>query len=191
MYIWEGSWQRVMKEKDFCTEVKNSLVAAGHWATKIPDWPVAMSGDRSRARFNPTKPCDIIAGIHGRLVPIECKFKRKLQAFSLRDMRRDQVAAFDDLVARGYRPFVFLNIRAKGMNRCYVFPWYEIRKRGKTFTAADLEARPFIQGKKSRFDLAFVFDNIKNLPHPDPAAGPNTSRDAQPPRFTLDEEDGE
>jgi hypothetical protein len=87
-----------MKEVDFCTKVKNSLIALGAWAYKIPDSPIFKGNAQS---FTPAKPCDLVAGINGRLVLIECKVIKRLSQFKLSLFRPSQIETFENIKRNG------------------------------------------------------------------------------------------
>jgi len=154
-----------MKEKNFNTEVKNSFIAHGHWAYKIPDFPQAMV---TGARFNPIKPFDIMAVVHGYGVAVESKMLKKYEAFGGRHLREEQIQALDDVKKSDGRPFVFLNIRQPSpnrLNRLIVFDWNYWADRFKSSNSIkknELESLSFIEGRKKLFDLTDFFDAISN-----------------------------
>lgn len=159
-----------MREKVFNTEIKNSLLALGHWAHKIGDQPIGKQEDGGQShdgfRFNIKKPFDIIAIVHGRGVAIEGKMVRHFQAFGQRDIRDIQKENLDKALAAGGRAFVFLNIRGviagRRENRCIIFDWEEFRNI-QTIPKRELEQCPFIPGHSGLFDLSLFCENIRAM----------------------------
>lgn len=160
-----------MREKVFNTEIKNSLLALGHWAHKIGDQPIGKQEDGGQShdgfRFNIKKPFDIIAVICGRGVAIEGKMIRRFQAFGQRDIRDIQKENLDKMLAAGGRAFVFLNVRGviagRRENRCIIFDWAEFRE-VQTIPHRVLQTLPFIPGAHGLFDLHIFCEIIRVTP---------------------------
>lgn len=78
-------------EKDLCTEIVNSLTAAGGFAFKIADTAVSYQREEgNRTRFSLPRAVDIIAIMQGRGYAIEVKLKRDLGALKRTDIRQEQ-----------------------------------------------------------------------------------------------------
>ncbi len=162
-----------MREKVFNTEIKNSLVALGWWAYKIPDLPMGKDNAKKGKkkfkpiRFNLPKPFDIIATIDGLSVAIEGKMIKKFQAFGMRDLRESQIENLEKQIKAGGQAFVFLNIRGmidgRRENRCLYFK-YEALKKDVTIRKSELLQYPYITGEKGLFDLAGFCREVSN-PH--------------------------
>ena len=78
------------KEQEFTTLFTKKMEAyfgSGCFVYKIPDSPMGGMG----GRFLVPKPCDIVASVHGRMVGIEFKYRDKLCAFGVKDLRPSQV----------------------------------------------------------------------------------------------------
>lgn len=124
----------------------------------------------SGSRFNPEKPFDIVAFIHGRAVAIEGKQFKKYQAFGERHMRPSQIEEFNRIVdSESGRALVFLNIRqAKPrLNRLLIFDWANLRERFKegSIKMGELEAQPYLEGRKKLFPLTGFYVAIdRGLP---------------------------
>jgi len=87
-----------LNEKHFNTEIVNSLKDQGAWAYKIPDMPSSLM---IGGRFNPDKPCDIIASVSGRFVGIEGKMLKEMKGISLSLFRDGQVDSLNDMLKSG------------------------------------------------------------------------------------------
>ena len=150
-----------MKEAIFITEVKRSIFKYGGWAYKLADMPQSML---QGARFNPEKPCDLVASINGKFVGIECKQLRKYEAFGLRHIRETQVRGLNGIIHNGLgRSFIFLNIRQKAdkergikrLNHLIIFDWDKWRHlwEGRTTKKHELLTVTPIPGKNGMFPL--------------------------------------
>lgn len=158
-----------MKEAMFNTEVKNSIIWLEEWAYKIADMPRVPG-----LRFNPEKPCDIVANVDGQFVGIEGKQFKKWTSLGIRHFQESQIENFDKLLAQGKENcYVFLNIRISGdkdagikrENRCIIFKWKDLKERFETLGsiyAKDLKELPYIAGKKKMFDLTEFIEEIKS-----------------------------
>lgn len=146
-----------MQEKNFQTEVINSLKANGAFAYKIPDQPRYSD---SAQRFNPPKRFDILAVYSGVPLAIECKFYKEFKGFGLNQFRDEQIDALNDHAAAGGKSFAFLNIRIKKPyeNRLLIFdwPWFyrTLSRAGKCIPKNEIELYPFLVGYKSQFPLS-------------------------------------
>jgi len=150
-----------MKEAHVNTEWKNSLKAYGAWAYKIADMP-HFTG--MKTRFDVEKPCDIVGGYKGIFFGIEGKMIKKYESFGLKNMRPSQIKNLNEMVTKGNRAFVFLNIRIlpdqtrgiRRMNRLLIFDWAKwssIWERSGTLKKKHLESAKGIDGKNGLFDL--------------------------------------
>lgn len=144
-----------MREQVFNTEVINSLRDAGAWAYKIPDMPSSLMVG---GRFNPDKPCDIIACFKSRFIGIEGKMLKGFKGFSLSLFRNSQIKSLDEMVDSDGLAFAFINIRitqAPRENRLIIINWSLWRNvlERKTIPKSLVERLPHIKGKKGRFDL--------------------------------------
>lgn len=97
-----------MNEAKFNHEVIKSLRRAGAFAHKLADMP---KGAGAFSRFNPPKPCDIIAGYKGLFIGIESKQLKKWEGFSIKKLRPNQIEALDEMIAARCAAFVFVNVR--------------------------------------------------------------------------------
>jgi penicillin-binding protein-related factor A (putative recombinase) len=152
------------KERQFCTEVINSLKACGAAAYKIPDMPASFGGDQMR--FSAPKGVDIIACHHGRSLLIECKFYREFKGFGLTQLRDDQIKTLDAFSAAGSSAYVFLNIwMANQENRCLIFEWSWFKQiqqhAGKCIPKKEIETYPYLKGKKGLFDLTEFLSELR------------------------------
>jgi hypothetical protein len=150
-----------VRESTFCTEVIRSFRQAGAFAFKIPDSPASYGG--AKMRFSAGKRFDIHAVFQGVPLAVECKLYKAFKGFGLNQIRDEQVEALNDYWEAGGRAFVFLNIRIpaiqgrqKRENRCLIFEW-PLRFHGKQ----EIEAYPFIEGRKGVFPLAGWLQGIK------------------------------
>lgn len=145
-----------MNEKIFNTELKNSLVKAGAWAYKIPDFPV---GKGSRFRFNPEKPCDIVGVYKGFPFLIESKQIKEVKNFPLSRLRKSQISNLNRAQDAGARCLLALNIRLKSSNTLALFPWPLVKDinhlyGGKIPIEEMLkDSRFHIKGKRGLFNL--------------------------------------
>jgi penicillin-binding protein-related factor A (putative recombinase) len=142
-----------MRESAFNTEVVNSLRDAKAWAYKIADMP-HFAG--AKFRFDKPKPCDVVACFDGRFIGIESKQLKGFEAFGLRHLRPHQVEALDAMTEAGGDTWVFLNIRAKRLNKLIAFWWpmWRLRWEAEGSTKkAELEELPGIDGHKGRFEV--------------------------------------
>jgi penicillin-binding protein-related factor A (putative recombinase) len=137
-----------MKESKFNAELINSLDHWGAYAYKIVDLPASMT---MGLRYVPEKPCDIIGGYHGKFFGIESKQIKKFEAFGVRHLRDGQIKHLTEMVKRGNRAFVFLNIRiapvkgkTKRENRLVIFDWAEFSKRTESLKQKEVMALPYV-----------------------------------------------
>ena len=157
------------KERQFCTEVINSLKAGGAAAYKIPDMPFRAGDSSDKLRFNKPKGVDIIGCYGGRSLAIECKFYREFKGFGTNQIRPDQVATLDDFQSAGGAAYVFLNVwQPNRENRCLIFEWSWFKHvqqvAGKCIPKKEIEAYPFIKGRKGLFDLSgFLLDVTREV----------------------------
>jgi hypothetical protein len=145
-----------MKEAKFNTEIVNSLKDCGAWAYKIPDMPSSLMVG---GRFNPDKPCDIIACVRSRFVGIEGKMLRDYKAISLSLFRDNQVQSLDAMVEASGLAFAFINIRiteSPRVNKLIIINWSKWRDtlKERTVPKRTVMTLPYIQGTKGRFDLS-------------------------------------
>jgi penicillin-binding protein-related factor A (putative recombinase) len=137
-----------VKESKFNSELINSLDHWGAYAYKIPDLPASMT---MGLRFVAEKPCDIIGGYHGKFFGIESKQIKNFEAFGLRHLRESQIRHLTDMVKRGNRAFVFLNIRiaavkgkTKRENRLVIFDWADFSKMTESLKQKDVMALSYL-----------------------------------------------
>lgn len=146
-----------MKEAIFNSEIVASLKDQGFWAYKIPDMP-HFAG--AMFRFDREKPFDIVACKSGLMLAIEGKQLKSYQAFGSRHMRPHQIKSLDEVVSRGGKAFVFLNIRQKKpyLNRLLIFEWpnLTLSTEKASFKKVELQKMPFVEGKKGQFDLSVL-----------------------------------
>jgi penicillin-binding protein-related factor A (putative recombinase) len=158
-----------MKESQFNTEVLRSLQENGAWAYKIADQPTSWTAHATR--FTPDKPCDIVAIYRGTGFIVEGKQIKKFEAFGANKIRPSQIKNMDEVVDKGGRAFVFLNIRIKAVkgvssheNRLVILDWSKLRDTFQTgsIKAKELKELSYIEGFKDRFDLkSFLQDLVK------------------------------
>lgn len=130
-----------------------------------------------KTRFDSKKPFDLFGSVppdlcgcmpnrgHETGVPvaIENKMHKKRAGFAFSQIKEHQREALSDWEENGKgRAYVFLNIRINAdgvrprMNRLVVFPWRELRMKilssaRKSIPWRELDAMPFVEGKKERF----------------------------------------
>lgn len=154
-----------MKESVSNSEIVRSLKALGAWAYKIADFPTQKT--MSLTRFTVTKPCDIIAGYRGYILPIEGKLIKKRGSFGMKDMRPAQVENLDKLIEAGCDAWVFLNLRVpagtlfKGsvyprQDKLLIFAWNQFRKMKNNYTFDMLLTIPGF--KKITLDGKRIYD---------------------------------
>jgi len=151
-----------MNEKVLNSEIVKTLKWFGAWAYKIPDMPSSLMVG---GRFNPDKPCDVVASVQGRFVGIEGKMIKEWQGFGSRFLRANQIEALTDQVRSKGQAFVFLNVRIgkPRTNRLIIFNWelwkdvFETHMIPKKLTP-DL---PFVEAKKGMFNLTQFCEEIK------------------------------
>jgi len=154
-----------MRESVFNTEIVNSLRACGAWAYKISDSPASWT--MKQTRFTPDKPCDIIGCYNGKFFAIEGKQIKKVKAFGQSTMRLSQIESLTEILDKGGRSFVFLNVRIKGVkgevkqeNRLIIFDWSVLGAAEGSIKKKDIDALPFIIGKSKLFDLREFLDEL-------------------------------
>jgi hypothetical protein len=152
----------VIKESNFNTEIVKSVKHHGWFAHKLMDMPASMM---VRTRFVPTKPCDILACIKGRMVGIECKQIKKWQGFSLRFLRENQIEALDEIKKAGGVSIVLVNVRippekgiSKRENRLIVINWSTWDR--ELIPVKKMRELPYIEGKLGLFDLTTVISEL-------------------------------
>ena len=153
-----------MRESDFNTEIVNSIKALGGWAYKIPD--IVPGGG---SRFTPDKPCDILGGYKGKFIGIESKQMKKFEALGIRHVRYNQEKSLDEMVAKGNRAFLFINVRIRAVkgkvkreNRLIPLDWKEwgpVLKLG-SLKASEIEKLYYITGTDGKFHLREVLDSL-------------------------------
>lgn len=151
-----------MKESVFTTEIMHTLRARGYFAHKLGDAPITAAV-LAVTRFTPGKPFDIVVSARGQFVAIETKQMKKFKAFSLRDMRPAQLEGLTEVVYRGGRAFVFLNVRiaadarkgVKRENRLIVFDWAWLlhRLHESSIKAAEIREWAFASKSPDRLGL--------------------------------------
>lgn len=147
-----------MRESKFLAELVHSLKSDGAWCYKIPDTPTSMV---LGLRYTPEKPSDIIGCYNGKFFAIEGKQIKQYKAFGMNAMRPSQISNLNDIIAKGGRGFVFLNIRIKGVkgetkqeNKLVIFDWKDFSKLQESIKKRDVENLPCIFGSKGQFDLS-------------------------------------
>lgn len=145
-----------MREATFNSEVVNSIKHWGGWAHKIADLPASLTFG---LRYVPEKPCDILACYHNRFFAVEGKQLKKFEAFGLRHMEHAQIKELTDIVKRGNKAFVFLNIRIKAVkgktkheNRLIILPWEKIRDLKETIKQKEIMALPYVSYQNVKKD---------------------------------------
>ena len=126
-----------MKEAIVNTEIVNSLKAGGAWAYKIPDALTIGGGNR----FTAEKPCDIVGFYKGKGFAIESKQIKKYAPIGFKMLRPSQVRNFEEMISKGNRAFVFVNVRVpRDPNRLLIFTYESFRDMG-ALTTKDVFAR--------------------------------------------------
>jgi hypothetical protein len=152
-----------MKESMFNYEVVRSLKKLGCWAYKIPDFPQSMVVG---ARFNPEKPCDIVAFVGKMGIGIEGKMIRKYESFGSRNLRPSQIKNMDEMEDRddSAGAFIFLNVRqvSPRLNRLIIFRWGDWRwkLREGMIHKEELMNFSYIEGKGGLFPLRDFVDMV-------------------------------
>lgn len=137
-----------MKESVFTNEISHTFNMAGHYIYKIPDAPLSQ-GMNSGVAFQ--KPCDLVSSVNGKFIGIETKQIKEFRAFGLYDMRPSQIKHLTEMIQKGARAFVFLNVRinpgrsSKRENRLIVFEWGDLQKRFEegSIKKGEIMALPF------------------------------------------------
>jgi len=118
-----------MDEAQFLNELKHSFHDAGCYFYKIPDPPFVPKGGGG---FTPSRPCDALAEVNGKLIAIEAKVQLdgKPWVFSkLRDSQRQGLAKVESYGKN--KSFVFICFKhARGIYTCAIVPWGMIGERG-------------------------------------------------------------
>jgi hypothetical protein len=161
-----------MRETNFNTEVMNSLKKFGAWAYKIADSPTSWT--MAATRFTPEKPCDIIACYDGKFLAIEGKQIKKFKAFGMSDMRPAQIKNLTEVIERGGRAFIFLNVRIpaikgkqKRENRLLIFDWamWKDRLERESIKKGELEISPYYStikiGDDRYYDLRVFIKKLR------------------------------
>lgn len=137
-----------MRESKFNAELINSLDHWGAYAYKIVDLPASRT---MGLRYVPEKPCDIFGGYHGKFFAIESKQAKKFEAFGIRHLRDAQIKHLTDMVKRGNRAFVFLNIRiaavkgkVKRENRLVIFDWADLSQKVDSYKQKEVMGMPYV-----------------------------------------------
>ena len=146
------------KESRFNTEIKNSIVAAGGWAHKLPDPPRGGGGEGRT--FTTKRPCDLVYFFRNNGGVIESKFQRGFKAFGGR-LAEHQIETLNQVVATGNEAWVFLNIYVpRETNRLLAFPWPDNRLvEGPSYKKQELIDYPYhVECEKGLFDIARVLE---------------------------------
>jgi len=123
-----------MREKQICTEIKQSLEAEGCYAFKIPDmpagsWDAQGDGAPSRMRFNPPKAFDLIAVRRGKAIAIEVKLLQSPNAIPITALRKSEANHLTAFYAAGGAAFVAIAYAFKpSANQAYVLGSKRIRE---------------------------------------------------------------
>jgi len=130
------------KESNFNTEVKNSIIAAGGWAHKLPDPPKKI------ATASSVRPCDLVYFLLNIGGVIESKFQRNFNAFGPSRMAEHQIKTLNEVMATGNEAWVFLNIYIpRETNRLLAFSWPDNRLiQGPSYKKKELLEYPHIEG---------------------------------------------
>ena len=158
-----GFLKLVKRESKFLTELKKSFHDKGAFFYKISD-----SFHSGGLRFDSPKPFDVFGCYNGIPFAIEAKTITDYKSFGIGFLRDCQVDGLSAWSNAGGRSFVFLNIRRGGnksrgikrLNRLIVFKWKELQDVGRNIRKKDLEFLPFVDGKKSRFDLSVFLEQL-------------------------------
>lgn len=161
-----------MREQIFTTEVMRSLFKAKAYAHKIPDFPFSALKELkgSKIKFIPVKPFDIFGGHRGIFFAIETKQLKEERSLRPSDMRESQIIALDDLTECGNQGYVFVNLRVKFINTCYVLDWREYGEKIKTkgMTIEEMEdatrfsvVKPYTKDGTQYWDLRDFFSYVE------------------------------
>lgn len=103
-----------------------------------------------------TRPFDQVVCYQGRYIALEGKFQKSFKAFGMSQIRDSQVLGLNAVTQGGGIALIALNIWIpRQENRLIIWPWQEFKKRTtiSSYKKPELEAMPYIQGKKGRFPI--------------------------------------
>lgn len=112
-------------ERQFTTDFKHSMIAAGAEIHKIADAP-HFAGQKTR--FDIQKPFDGFAGWRGIPIAFEVKALDSFQAFGPGLIRPNQLEGLSKWERCGFATFVILNVRLSTReNWMFWFPWWKLQ----------------------------------------------------------------
>jgi hypothetical protein len=142
-----------MNESDICTIIKNSFIANGDFAYKIPD-------PSSVYTMTIQRPFDIIATFEGKPIYMEVKYMNKLQSFNLSHIQDHQIQALTLLQKKVPTALCCIALGVKvdrGDTRIYIFyDIFEIERRRlnkENYKKKELEAMSYFAVHKNLMEL--------------------------------------